>query len=564
MAIYRHDQAQLTFASEFAPGGYVEMASSVNNGAGGAGGTAAVNMAAGLPAGSTSITVTSLSGVTAGEFIKIGPASSSALVESEVRKVEYVDGTTTLYLDAPTAFFHPNSTVIQVVISLNDTDADKYIKFIPGLYESVETPDPEMAIEPRYFLGTESKRNFYAAYKGQQTFTGSIGNFILLDGRPLRFPIGKVVDVPSHPTAYSPVVRVATDSVKGDLYLHVETASTTQVVNDGQYIVLDYTASPTATSVAEIRKVVGAVTVDTDGEWLRLDYPMQYPHVDQATVQKVALVAGTNSVAHHIFETVDLDSVTWNLKMKDSGETAGNDFNRRYYGGKIGSASLNAEEGGMVTMSWDGVPFLGMVHNQSVHTEHLAGYGSNNVPFAGLMQSIDADNVDFPTTEPYYFSQGQVTMFGQVIARVKSFNLSINNNTTPNYYISRQMGRKRGPKEIREQQREYGLEVVLALPDSAASGAEAATLFQELLLEGDYGAGMKGFNMVIRFDRGTNDSIVITIPDDGTAAAGGNQQGAFIKTAPHAVGSESPVEVSASILFRNLKIVSTDVEHLYP
>jgi hypothetical protein len=75
---------------------------------------------------------------------------------------------------------------------------------------------------------------------------------------------------------------------------------------------------------------------------------------------------------------------------------------------------------------------------------------------------------------------------------------------------------------------------------------------------------MKGFNMVIRFDRGTNDSIVITIPDDGTAATGGNQQGAFLKTAPHAVGSESPVEVSASILFRNLKIVVSDSEYLYP
>jgi hypothetical protein len=564
MAIYRHDQAQLTFASEFAPGGYVELASGVTDGTG----TATLNLTAGLPAGSTAVTVDALTGVTAGEFIQIGPevlgGADSPTVgtagSSEVRKVEYVDGTTTLYLDAPTAFFHQDNTAIQVVTAVTDTDADKYITFIPGLYESVDAPDPEMAIEPRYFLGTESKRNFYSAYKGQQSFTGSIGNFILLDGRPLRFPIGKVVDVPSTKAAYSTAVRVDAASVKGDLFLHVDTASSTQVVANGDYIVLDYTGSPTAASVAEVRKVVGAVTVDTTGEWLRLDYPMQYPHAVAATVEKVTLVAGTNYVAHHIFETVDLDSISWNLKMKDSGETAANDLDRRYYGGKVGSASLNAEEGGMVTMSWDGVPFLGMVHNQTNHT----AYGSSNFPFAGITQSIDADNVTFPTTEPYYFSQGQITMFGQTIARVKSFNLSINNNTTPNYYISRQMGRKRGPKEIREQQREYGLEVVLALPDSAASNAAAATLFQELLLEGDYGSGMTGFSMSIRFDRGTNDSIVITIPDDGTAAAGGNQQGAFLKTAPHAVGSESPVEVSASILFRNLKIVSTDAVHLYP
>ncbi len=51
--------------------------------------------------------------------------------------------------------------------------------------------------------------------------------------------------------------------------------------------------------------------------------------------------------------------------MKDSTETATKNFDRRYVGGMIGSSTISAEEGGMLTMSWDSVNFLNMVHNQS-------------------------------------------------------------------------------------------------------------------------------------------------------------------------------------------------------
>ena len=83
-------------------------------------------------------------------------------------------------------------------------------------------------------------------------------------------------------------------------------------------------------------------------------------------------------------------------------------------------------------------------------------------------------------------------------------------------------------------------------------------------MEGDFGSGMQGFNIELRFDRGTDDSIVITIPSEGTAATGGNEQGAFIRTAPHAITEANPMEVEADILFRNLSIVVTDTVPVYP
>ena len=74
MAIYRSDQAQLTFGTEATPGGYPELASSVTDGTG----TARIHMTAGLPAGSTEITVDNFSGITAGEFVQIGPTLSGS------------------------------------------------------------------------------------------------------------------------------------------------------------------------------------------------------------------------------------------------------------------------------------------------------------------------------------------------------------------------------------------------------------------------------------------------------------------------------------------------------
>ena len=108
------------------------------------------------------------------------------------------------------------------------------------------------------------------------------------------------------------------------------------------------------------------------------------------------------------------------------------------------------------------------------------------------------------------------------------------------------------------------MSATIALPDAlAASSTAARTLFTELLLEGDYGSGKAGFDMSLVFTRGTNDTITINIPDS-TAGTGGNNQGAFIRTAPHNFGEESPFQVEADILFRNMKITVVDSEHYYP
>jgi hypothetical protein len=164
---------------------------------------------------------------------------------------------------------------------------------------------------------------------------------------------------------------------------------------------------------------------------------------------------------------------------------------------------------------------------------------------------------------------------GQEFARVRNFNISISNGEEPRYYISPRYGRHRGPTEIREGRRSYSMSCTLALPDSAASasavGRNTATeFFKQLLMEGNYGSGMEGFNIELTFTRGTSDSIQILIPadydsgDETTGAEPGlGENGAFLTGAAHPIGGDPIMQVSAEFTFRNLKMVVTDTEKVY-
>jgi len=579
MAVFRSDQAQLTFAVEAAPGGDPEMNEGVA-------GSVSTTINANFEAGSRSITVADGSGLVVGDFIRIGTVTAATTVaEHEIRRVEFIEtvsGTIrTLVLDRPTAFYHATAQECKEVTAIGAdagrNDDGKYITWIPGVYESVDTPDPEMAIEPKRFMGTQSKRNFAMAYKGQQTLSGALSGIILLNGIPLRYPIGKVVTTPS---SVSGVVLLNGAAKKGAIFVGLDGGDVGDVAV-GDYINID----DGSTLVSEVRRVIA---IPVSGKY-KLNAPLQFNHDDNVSVAECHSDA---TYTHVISESVSLDTVSWHVHMRDSGETVANDFDRRYVGGMIGSAAINAEEGGLVTMSWDSVNFLDMVHNQNNQVGSQLYSGASvaaTMPRYALMQKIDVadvgqpglnDGTGFPTTEPYYFSQGQIKLFGQEFARVRSFSLSISNGEEPRYYISRSgMGRHRGPSEIFEGPREYTMSCTVTLPDSAgATSSDQATameLFKQLLLEGDAGGtsagqAMSGFTMMLRFDRGTNDSIIIDIPSSAvagvpTAASHAlNSQGAFIRTAPHTITTDNPFQVDLDILFRALKITITDSVPVYP
>ena len=612
MAVFRSDQAQVTFAAEAAQGGDMERYTAATLSA-----TGYIPSANSANAGATSILVTVTTGsFIVGDFIRIGDTGVAS--NSEVRRVEHISGSI-LHLDRPLAFYHPggssSATAGQVdrltgASTVAPAGGRKYITFLPGVYETVDVPDPEMAIEPRYFLGTESKRNYFQAYKGQQTFNGSMSDMILLNGWPLRFPVGGVVTVPSNVVNTAMTVSSTVEVKKGDVFI-TPAADYSGTLSVGDYVLMDYIATPTPASLCEVRRVTGI----SGASYIEVDYPFMFAHSVSAPMRKVNTSASGFYYRHHIVEKVDLDTVSWHVHMRDSGETSANDFDRRYVGGLVGAMTIAAEEGGLLTVGWDGVPFTDMVHNQKAHTGVSGPYGSGSLSDSNitdmsrytLMQSIVAADVNkLPgaastttalddldnnhdasgNSEPYYFSRGDIQFNGTSFARVRSFSLSVTNNEEPRYYIAQRFGRNRGPNEIREQQREYTMSCTVALPDTVGATSNslsgATALFKELLLEGDYGTdtdpNMKGFSASLEFVRGENDKIVIDMPGSdpagqaaftapGTAVSPtekGNRQGLFIRTAPHSITGDNPLQAELDILIRSLRITIDDNIAVYP
>ena len=617
MAIYRSDQAVVTFAPEVGQGGYMEAGDSASFASTGLGISTAVKP------GDRTVTLTGAfnpgSGANLKTFIIIGNDTYLS-GPKEMRRVVAGFNTTTVTVDTPFGFPHPAiSAAANLVESLNtaaDATADtvttddkgKFITWLPGVYESVDCPDPEQAFEPRYILGNLTNRNFYQMYAGSETLSGSIGGMVMLNGFPLRFPIGRIVTTPVS-AASDTGFQLDGAAKAGDTFIHVDRGAGAASIAAGSYVLLGVPDGKTAPSgsthdqagangihsgttygvaagdkvVYEIKQVVTAISSSADAT-LHIWPPLTYDHVDNEDIYAVTVSASTEFL-HSIYEQVALTPVTWNVSIVDDANT--NIWQRRYVGGKVGNMTLAAEAGGLLTGGWDGVNFLDMVHNVKSHPTLPA---NQPMPRYTSMQSITSTKVgkynssgtfDRPATAPYYFSQGVIKMFnvaaasGTVVARLNNFNLSISNATEPRYYVGAQYDGRRAPKEQFEGQREYTMSATIAANDSADKGTEdVADLFRELLLAGDYrgGTAFKGFGIELKFIRDIStlgetpekDYIKITIPSDGTAAQGGNEQGAFIRTATHSIGDANPISADADIVFRNMKIDIRDYEPIYP
>jgi len=588
MAVFRSDQSQLTYAMESAPGGDVEL----NNGSRKSSGTYG-QLTADHAVGTDQLTYDELNNGpwVVGDMVRIGnlnqstDAGASTAVPFEIRRIVHgsnLSGSGTLFLDRPLGFAHANNSYIVEIDGASATQQAKIITEIPGVYESVNVPDMVPSYEPRYFLGVGQKRDWTKMYVGAQSFSGSLPGFIPLNGKPFRWSIGTVSDIPS-------AVESATTDIdgavsKGDIYVTLDAG---HGYSAGDYICFSTSGTaPAVTTAKSVGQEIQRIAAFPSTNVARLEKPFRFDHINDAAAREVSNGA---TVKHHIDESVLLDTMSWHLHMRDSSETTANDFDRRYVGGFVDSCTISADEGGMLMVGWDTVTFQDMFHNQQEVSQPNVNPGSeaaNTGIFSGdsmsagmprftEMADISTGDVTLPTNDPYYFSEGSVKFMGQEFARVRNFNLSISNGSEPRYYISPRHGRQRGPSEIREGRRSYSMSCTLALPDSAASasavGRNTATeFFKQLLMEGNYGSGMEGFNIEITFTRGTNDSFQILIPADydsadetSGAAVGLGENGAFLTGAPHPIGGDPILQVAAEFSCRNLKMVVTDSEYVY-
>ena len=166
MAVYRNDQVDFSFAAEIGQGGYF---APVKATADSSGDLTTTTDTVTLP-GAKTIGVASTSNAVAGEYIQIGTTSTDG---TEIRRIVSFETNDTITLNAPCGYYHASGVAVQTVDTTSsagtmtglalDANTMDHMRFTPGVWETIEVPDPSFEIEPRYFLGTESKRAFYSA-----------------------------------------------------------------------------------------------------------------------------------------------------------------------------------------------------------------------------------------------------------------------------------------------------------------------------------------------------------------------------------------------------------------
>ena len=247
--------------------------------------------------------------------------------------------------------------------------------------------------------------------------------------------------------------------------------------------------------------------------------------------------AGTAApYTHTSTGTTELPSITMFATFWDSDGTAA--LKRRWVGGKVNKAGFTAEEGGQLKMSVDEIMFLDFEHDSTYAT---------GVKYSAALTS---PTLTIPTTEPYYFSQGSLSLNGTTFCRIKSFKIDINNNCEPKYYICNPSGTSGNiPNEIIEGKREIGFTCTVDVGDTK--------LYGELLNEGTYSSVFKGFDISLVFTRGSGDTITFTMPP-ATSATGTHAQGCLIKKGNLDITGDPVVAQELDILVRDIKIVTVD------
>jgi hypothetical protein len=248
---------------------------------------------------------------------------------------------------------------------------------------------------------------------------------------------------------------------------------------------------------------------------------------------------GPTTYTHTIYETTSLPTFSLHASYTDSdGNVA---LLRRWHGGKVNRMTLEASEGDFLKAAVDDMQFINLSNNQTGENFYAAG--------------VADITPTYPTTEPYLFCQGSLTLNGVEWARIRNFRLEINNGLDPKYYLTDNGLVSRLPYEHREGKREYRFSCNVDISDS--------TLYKELLKMGTYSSVFKGFDMSLVFTRGANDTITITSPST-TASIGGDAMGCLIRSAPHNIMDAPVVTVPVDILLRNIKVVIEDNISSYP
>ena len=401
-----------------------------------------------------------------------------------------------------------------------------------GLLETGTFPNVEVEMK-QLNLSLGGSRNFTHQYKGIETASG--GNLALVanHGAFLYYALGKCTEITAtfgNPSARSPADLLnahGTPTVDDRRHVYLESSNST-----GEHTVTSFleqgpffykTARASNTLVPPLLHGFDTAATSellnrTTSTATALSQPITYKF-EEADGEKLPSFALEQTMAKSSTLTTNTES--------DSEDTT---FVRIARGNRVNTFTMTANENEEVKMTLDlntrGVQTL----DQGESYEARGGISDNSQLF-NFEQANDSSTTDkdVQLLEPFFFSSGLFSIFGQQFLKVTNLTLTINNNLQDKRFIG--VGNK-SIKEAIPAQRNYEVSFTAMVTDNK--------LFEELLNQTEVG-NTESTLLTLQFDKTNGEQILIKLQDYYLNAAN--------FTIPDDKG---PITVEGTVMPRNL------------
>ncbi len=386
-----------------------------------------------------------------------------------------------------------------------------------GLVESATFPNVEVEMK-QMNLALGGTRNFTHQYKGIETASGANINLTANHGAFLYYALGRCTEITA--TFGNPSARSPTDLLN---------AHSTPTVDDRRHVYLESssaTGEHTVTSFLE----QGPIFYKTARDSNTLTPPLLHGLDAAATSELLNRTTSTATTLSqpitYKFEESDgvnlpsfaleqTMSKTSTLTTNTASASESATFVRIARGNRVNTFTMTANENEEVKMTMDLNTRAVQSLTQAENYEARAGITDNRQLF-NFEQANDSSTTDKDAEllEPFFFSSGLFSIFGQQFLKVTNLTLTINNNLQDKRFIG--IGNK-SIKDAIPAQRNYEVSFTAMVTDDK--------LFEELLNQTEVGDTASTL-LTLQFDKANGEQILMkfqdyflnsanfTIPDD--------------------------------------------------
>ena len=377
-----------------------------------------------------------------------------------------------------------------------------------GLVESATFPNVEVEMK-QMNLQLGGSRNFTHQYKGIETASGGNINLTANHGAFLYYALGKCTEITATFHAFSPTDKLnahSTNSSHDDRrHVFLDTTggnaqsdhlvTSAEFLEQGPIFYKTARASDTLvppllhgfdlnTSVELLDRTTSTATV--------LSQPITYKF-EEANGEKLPSFALEQTMAK---------SSTLTTRTSPSGASEDTTFVRIARGNRVNTLTMTANENEEVKMTLDLNTRAVQSLDQDENYEARGGITDSRQLF-NFEHANDTSTTDFDAEflEPFFFSSGLFSIFGQQFLKVTNLTLTINNNLQDKRFIG--VGNK-SIKEAIPAQRTYEVSFTAMVTDDK--------LFEELLNQTEVGSATDTL-LTLQFDKANGEQILIKLQD---------------------------------------------------